>query len=56
MLEIGKYHTLEVVKAVDFGLYLDFDGEEILLPKKYVPEGTNVDGSCFCKFLLILIG
>lgn len=26
MIEIGKYNTLTVVKAVDFGVYLD--GEE----------------------------
>jgi len=40
MIEIGKYHTLEVVKKVDFGLYLDGgeDAGEILLPMRYVPE------------------
>ncbi|MDR2809442.1 MAG: GntR family transcriptional regulator [Tannerellaceae bacterium] len=37
MLEIGKYHTLKIVKNVDFGLYLDAgDGLEILLPTRYV--------------------
>lgn len=43
MIEIGKYNDLTVVKAVDFGLYLD-GGEiygEILIPGRYVPEGTN---------------
>lgn len=41
--ELGKYNTLEVVKEVDFGIYLDggLDGE-ILLPAKYVPEGTEI--------------
>jgi predicted RNA-binding protein (virulence factor B family) len=39
---VGKYHTLEVVKRVDFGLYLDADGEEILLPTKYVPANANI--------------
>lgn len=39
MVEIGKYNTLTVIKAVDFGVYLDA-GErgEILMPKEYVPE------------------
>ncbi len=39
---VGKYHTLAVVKRVDFGLYLDLDGEEILLPTKYVPANVNM--------------
>lgn len=41
MLEIGKTHTLEVVKHVDFGLYLDGgDENEILLPSNYLPENS----------------
>lgn len=40
---LGKFNLLEVVKFVDFGLYLDGgEGEEILLPSRYVPEGTEV--------------
>ena len=41
-IELGKYNQLEVVKEVDFGLYLD-GGEdgEILLPSRYVPEGSK---------------
>ena len=39
---VGKYHDLEIVKRVDFGLYLDADGEEILLPTKYVPANANI--------------
>ena len=35
------YNTLRVVKAVDFGLYLDGEPDEILLPKRYVPEGLE---------------
>ena len=44
MLQPGRYNTLRVVKEVDFGIYLD-GGEqgEILMPAKYVPEGTSVD-------------
>ncbi len=42
-IELGKFNALEVVKEVDFGLYLD-GGEdgEILLPSRYVPEGCQV--------------
>lgn len=44
MLEIGKTNTMRVVKEVEFGLYLDGgDFGEILLPKRYVHEGTEVD-------------
>lgn len=38
MIEVGKNHTLEIVKHVDFGVYLLSDEEEILLPQKYLPE------------------
>ena len=42
-IELGKYNQLEVVKEVDFGLYLDGgDDGEILLPSRYVPEGTKL--------------
>jgi len=41
MAQIGKLNQLEVLKELDFGIYLD-GGElgEILMPKRYVPEGT----------------
>jgi len=42
MPEIGKFNTLRVVKAVDFGVYLDGDVlGEILLPRRYVPQGCQ---------------
>lgn len=42
-VELGKYNQLEVVKEVDFGLYLDGgDDGEILLPARYVPQGCKV--------------
>ena len=42
-IELGKFNQLEVVKEVDFGLYLDGGEEgEILLPTRYVPEGGQV--------------
>jgi uncharacterized protein len=41
---IGKFNKLVVVKEFDFGLYLDGAGlGEILLPRRYVPEGCKVD-------------
>lgn len=44
VVELGKTNTLRVVKFVDFGLYLD-GGEdgEILMPKRYIEEGTEED-------------
>ena len=40
MAEIGKINHLEVVKKVDFGVYLDGDElGEILLPERDVPPG-----------------
>ena len=41
-IRLGKYNQLEVVKEVDFGVYLNGDEDgEILLPKRYVPEGCK---------------
>ena len=38
-VRLGRYNQLEVVKEVDFGVYLDGgDDGEILLPTRYVPE------------------
>lgn len=42
-VKLGEYNTLEVVKTVDFGIFLDGGNEgEILLPAAYVPEGVKV--------------
>ncbi|MGF1876517.1 S1-like domain-containing RNA-binding protein [Photobacterium frigidiphilum] len=44
MIKIGQYNTLEVVKLVDFGVFL-YGGEDIgniLLPKNSVPAGTQL--------------
>ncbi len=42
MIKLGDYNTLTVVKEVDFGIYLDGGDEgEILMPKRYVPEGIK---------------
>lgn len=42
-IKLGKFNTLEIVKTVDFGLYLDGgDYGEILLPSRYVPETYEI--------------
>ena len=43
-IELGKFNQLEVVKQVDFGMYLDGGRRrrEILLPTRYVPEDCKV--------------
>ncbi|MCZ6471295.1 MAG: S1-like domain-containing RNA-binding protein [Gammaproteobacteria bacterium] len=41
MIDIGQYNQLDVIKKVDFGLYLDGGAYgDILLPKKYVDKNT----------------
>ena len=46
MIRLGKHNIMEVVREVDFGMYLDA-GEvgEVLIPRKYIPEGTKVGDS-----------
>ena len=42
-MKLGDYNKLTVVRRADFGLYLDGGREgEILMPAKYVPEGTQI--------------
>ncbi|KJG11760.1 GntR family transcriptional regulator [Photobacterium kishitanii] len=44
MIKIGQYNTLEVIKLVDFGVFLNGgdDFGNILLPKNTVPAGTKL--------------
>ena len=47
MIELGRKQTLQVVKKVEFGVYLGEDSrsgetERVLLPGKQVPEGTRM--------------
>ena len=43
MITIGTFNNLQVVKQVDFGVYLDGDDlDTILLPKRYVPNGCEI--------------
>ena len=44
MIELGKKQVLEVVKKVEFGVYLAEEAgsmDKVLLPKKQVPEGAE---------------
>lgn len=41
IIEIGKYNRLKVIKTTDFGIYVGDEVEEILMPAKWVPEGTQ---------------
>ena len=48
MIEIGQTYTLDVVKFLDFGAFLDAeDLGEVLLPRRYVPdylsEGDSIE-------------
>jgi len=43
MIEIGKHHELEIDRQRIPGLYLiNEDGDEVLLPNKYIPEAFEV--------------
>ncbi len=43
MLKIGNFNELKVAREVDFGYYLSTDdGRELLLPRKYMPEGKGI--------------
>ena len=50
MLEIGKTVSLEVLRALPIGLILGRGEDEVLLPTRYVPEGT-VPGDTLEVFL-----
>ena len=41
MIKVGQYNTLKVIRLVDFGVYLEDEAEGILLPKRFVPDGTQ---------------
>jgi uncharacterized protein len=41
MITAGQYHSLKVIKKVDFGFYLDGGDSEILLPTRFVPKGLK---------------
>lgn len=42
-MEVGKYNTLQVLRATSVGLYLgDAEGNDVLLPHKYIPENIEM--------------
>ncbi len=44
MIEIGKQNRLIVLRNTSVGLYLgDQEGQDILLPIKYIPEGVDIN-------------
>jgi uncharacterized protein len=43
MLELGKYHYLTIMRTTSPGLFLrDDDGNEVLLPNKYIPAAYEI--------------
>ena len=45
MLKLGEYQKLQIIKKVEFGVYLAEDKgseEKVLLPVKQVPEGSRI--------------
>jgi len=42
MVNVGRYNELEVLKHVDFGIYLRDGEQEILMPTKWVAANTKV--------------
>lgn len=41
-IKLGEFNKLEVYKEVEFGVYLRSEEDEVLLPKKYVPQNTKI--------------
>ncbi|MCX6293914.1 MAG: S1-like domain-containing RNA-binding protein [Sphingobacteriales bacterium] len=41
MINVGTYNQMKVLRAVEFGVYLDDGNEGILLPKRFVPAGLK---------------
>jgi len=42
LINVGSYNELEVVKQLDFGIYLRDGDTEILMPTKWVPQDTKI--------------
>lgn len=43
MIEIGKYHTLKIVRDTQVGLFLSDGTTDVLLPNKYVPKRFEIE-------------
>lgn len=51
MIELGNYNTLKILRDTSVGLFVgDGDGNDVLLPNKYVPKSYNIgdDIEIFC--------
>lgn len=51
MIELGKLNSLEILRTTSVGLFLgDEEGNDVLLPNKYVPESYEIGSkiSVFC--------
>ncbi len=43
MIQIGEFHTLEILRDTEPGLFLgNAEGDEVLLPNRYVPEVFDI--------------
>jgi predicted RNA-binding protein (virulence factor B family) len=42
-INVGQFNLMRVDRKVDFGFYMDDGAEGILLPKRFVPAGLQVD-------------
>lgn len=43
MIHIGEYNTLEIIREAEQGVYIaDTEGNEVLLPNRYVPESYKI--------------
>jgi uncharacterized protein len=38
---VGQYATLKILRRVEFGVYLDYGAEGVLLPKRFVPSNLK---------------
>jgi predicted RNA-binding protein (virulence factor B family) len=43
MVKVAEYNKLRIDRFVEFGAYLDDGDKGILLPKRFVPEGVDID-------------
>ena len=41
-VQLGKTQCLNIIKKTDFGVYLGTEDDKVLLPKKQVPEDTEI--------------
>ena len=43
MIHLGQYNTLDIFREAEQGVYLaDEEGNEVLLPNRYVPEAFMI--------------